>query len=181
LTGGLIPFFLFNVFGKKNKLFMGDSGSLMLGLLFSVLAIKILCCDLEPGNSMYMNALPAVVMSIMILPMVDTIRVFVLRILKGKSPFAADRTHLHHFLLQLGFNHLQASLTIILINIGLALMTYLLRDQNPVLMTVILFGLAFIVSMVPYYLVQFMPYRQKKDKTKTPVYQDKNHRSYVTR
>jgi UDP-N-acetylmuramyl pentapeptide phosphotransferase/UDP-N-acetylglucosamine-1-phosphate transferase len=170
LTGGLIPFFIFNVFGKKNKLFMGDSGSLILGLLFSVLAMKILCCQLEPGNALYMNALPVVVMSVMIMPMFDTIRVFILRILRGKSPFRADKTHLHHIFLELGFNHLETSLTIILINMGLAFMTYLLRNQNPVLMVVILFGSAFIISMVPYYLAKYVYHRNGKAGINVPVH-----------
>jgi UDP-N-acetylmuramyl pentapeptide phosphotransferase/UDP-N-acetylglucosamine-1-phosphate transferase len=149
---------------------MGDSGSLILGLLFSVLAMKILCCQLEPGNALYMNALPVVVMSVMIMPMFDTIRVFILRILRGKSPFRADKTHLHHIFLELGFNHLETSLTIILINMGLAFMTYLLRNQNPVLMVVILFGSAFIISMVPYYLAKYVYHRNGKAGINVPVH-----------
>ncbi|MFH0761086.1 MAG: MraY family glycosyltransferase, partial [Bacteroidota bacterium] len=170
LTGGLIPFFFYNVFGKKNKLFMGDSGSLMLGFLFSVLAMKILCCEIAPGNSLYMNALPVVVMSVMIIPMFDTIRVFTLRIIKGKSPFVPDRTHLHHVFLKLGFNHLQTSGIIIMINIGLAVMTFLLRDLDPFLMLVILFGTAFAICLIPCYMESKTFRTKRKSHIVTPVH-----------
>jgi len=162
LAGSLVPFFFFNVFGKKNKLFMGDSGSLMLGFLFSVLAIKILCCEISPESKLYMRALPAVVMGVMILPMFDTIRVFIWRIIRGKSPFAADRTHLHHVFLDLNFSHIQASGAIIGINICLAVLTFAIRDLDPTLATIILFGSALVISLIPCYLANSLYNRQGK-------------------
>lgn len=170
ITGGLIPFFFYNVWGKKNKLFMGDSGSLMLGFLFSILAMKILCCEVAPGSSLHMNALPVVVMSVMIIPMFDTIRVFTLRLLKGKSPFAADRTHLHHVFLKLGFTHIQASGTIILINIGLAAMAFVFRDLDPSLSLGILFGTALAVCLVPCFIERRTFHKQGKSQLVTPAH-----------
>jgi len=149
---------------------MGDSGSLMLGLLFSVLAIKILCCEMAPASSLYMNALPVVVMSVMIIPIFDTIRVFALRIIKGKSPFAADRTHLHHVFLKLGFTHLQASGTIIMFNIGLAVMTFLLRDLDPFLVLVILFGTALAICLIPCYMERRTFHTKGKSQLVTPAH-----------
>ncbi len=154
LAGGLIAFYGFNVFGKKHKLFMGDSGSLVLGFLFSVLSIKILCCEVAPSNPHYMLAFPTVIMSVMIIPMIDTIRVFTLRILRGQSPFHADRTHLHHIFLRLGFSHLQASLTIIAMNAALFALCYSLRDINALLLAVILFTLGLALSLIPCYIAQ---------------------------
>jgi len=154
LAGALACFYAFNVFGQKNKLFMGDSGSLLLGFLFSVLSIKILCCEVSPGDPHYMKAFPSVVMGVMILPIMDTLRVFTLRILSGKSPFHADRTHLHHILLELGFNHFQASTSLILVNALLFGVTVLLRNMNAFLVAVILFALALTASMIPHYLLQ---------------------------
>ena len=154
LAGGLMAFYGFNVFGKKLKLFMGDSGSLLLGFIFSILSIKILCCEIAPANVHFMRAFPTVIMSVMIIPMIDTIRVSTLRILKGQSPFHADRTHLHHIFLRLGFSHLQASLTIILMNAALFVMCYFLRDLNPLLLAFILFPTALALSLIPCYLAK---------------------------
>ncbi len=161
LAGGLIAFYGFNVFGKKNKLFMGDSGSLLIGLLFSVMSIKILCCELAPANPHYMRAFPTVVMSVMILPMMDTLRVFALRIFRGQSPFHADRTHLHHVFLKIGFTHLQASLTIIAMNASLFFISYSLRDMNAFLLASILFPSALVLSLIPCYIAQCMKVEKK--------------------
>jgi len=155
LTGALISFYRFNVFGKKYKLFMGDNGSLLLGFLFAILAIKVMCCELPHDDKLYMRSLPTVVMGVMIIPIIDTIRVFTLRILRGKSPFSADRTHLHHVFLQLGFSHLQASSTIIAVNLILFCLTLFMRNMNPMVSAIILFSLALIVSLIPCYLVRF--------------------------
>ena len=163
LAGGLTAFYIFNVFGKKNKLFMGDSGSLLLGLVFSILAIKVLCCEIPPASQNYMRAFPTVVMSVMILPMLDTIRVSIMRMMRGQSPFHADRTHLHHIFLKLGFNHIQASLSIILINAALCSMCFFLRNMNPAMLALILFSTALAASLVPCYLAQCI--KQEKEET----------------
>ncbi len=165
LTGGLMCFYMFNVFGTKHKLFMGDSGSLLLGFLFSVLSIKLLCCEIAPSDPRFMIAFPSVVMGVMILPIMDTLRVFTLRILQGRSPFSADRNHLHHIMLKLGFNHLQASLSIILANALLFGVTVLLRNQNAFLVAVILFSLALVISLVPCYFARCLKRGENEDES----------------
>lgn len=165
LAGGLMSFYRFNVFGGKNKLFMGDTGSLLLGFLFAVLAIKVMCCELPSGDELYMRSLPTVVMGVMIIPIIDTLRVFTLRMLRGKSPFSADRTHLHHVFLQLGFSHLQASSTIIAVNLILFCLTLFMRNMNPVVSTMILFSSALIVSLIPCYLARNLSPKVKEQFT----------------
>ena len=154
LAGGLISFYGFNVFGKNNKLFMGDTGSLLLGFLFAVLAIKILCCEIQPEDKLFMRSLPTVVMGAMIIPIMDTMRVFSGRILRGKSPFSADKTHLHHIFLNLGFSHWQASSIIIVMNIILFCLTLIMRNMNAIVSTLILFSLALIISWIPCLMVR---------------------------
>jgi UDP-N-acetylmuramyl pentapeptide phosphotransferase/UDP-N-acetylglucosamine-1-phosphate transferase len=166
LAGALACFYAFNVFGRKYKLFMGDSGSLLLGFLFAVLAIKILCCEMAPGDPHYMKAFPSVVMGVMILPIMDTLRVFTVRILSGKSPFHADRTHLHHIFLELGFNHFQASTILILMNAVLFGITVLIRNWNGFVVAAILFSLALFASLVPQYFAQ-----RKSGKQETKILQ----------
>lgn len=165
LAGGLFAFYGFNVFGKKYKLFMGDTGSLLLGFLFSVLSIKILCCEVAPSHPLYMKAFPAVVMSVMILPIIDTLRVFTVRIIHGKSPFEADRTHLHHVFLRLGFSHFHASSIIIGMNAVLFILTFSIKDLNAFLVAGILFSSALVVNLVPCFLLRYF----KSEKAKSPM------------
>ena len=117
LTGSLIAFFFYNVFGRKNKIFMGDTGSLTLGIVFAFLTIKFLD---QPGSSQQqLFGSPAVALAIMIVPIVDTIRVMTIRIAQKRSPFSADMNHIHHHLLRLtGNNHLHASLIMIATNLA---------------------------------------------------------------
>lgn len=123
LVGSVAGFFLFNVFGKKNKLFMGDTGSLMIGIVVSTLAIKFNEFNVARSVPFAIDAAPAVSFAIVIIPLIDMMRVMFIRIIRGKSPFFADKNHLHHRLLKLMENHLKVSLTIVLFNmliIGLA-------------------------------------------------------------
>jgi len=154
LAGGLISFFVFNVFGKSNKLFMGDTGSLLLGFLFAVLAVKVLCCDLLPEDKLFMKSLPTVVMGLMIIPIIDTLRVLTLRLFKGHSPFSADKTHLHHIFLKLHFSHVQASATIIAINCLLFCLSLIMHDLSTIVSTLILFSSALIIISIPCYLAR---------------------------
>lgn len=94
------------------RIFMGDTGSLMIGLVNSILVIKFI--ELAGTyNSYPIAAAPAVGFGILLLPLMDTLRVFAIRISKGKSPFTPDRNHIHHLLLDRGFNHRSVTLTCI--------------------------------------------------------------------
>lgn len=117
IVGSLIAFFRFNVFSKNNKLFMGDTGSLILGLTISVLMIHFIELNIPGTAKASVTAAPAIALAILIVPLFDTLQVMTIRMLKGKSPFQPDKTHLHHVLLELGFTHLKATLFIILANI----------------------------------------------------------------
>jgi len=99
LTGSLIAFFMYNVFGKANKIFMGDTGSLILGTIIAVLTIRFNEFIPEKGNAE--QGLPAISLAILIVPIIDTIRVFSIRIMQGKSPFTPDMNHIHHIVLKL--------------------------------------------------------------------------------
>lgn len=117
LVGALSTFFLFNVFGHKNKIFMGDTGSLLLGFFSSVLALKFIALNSAMDNEFSMHTAPVIAIGILIVPLFDTLRVFTIRVLKKQSPFRADRQHVHHRLLTLGNNHLQAASILIGANV----------------------------------------------------------------
>lgn len=117
LCGCLSAFLFFNK--TPAKIFLGDSGSLMIGFLTAIFSLRYLeLASTNPPASDWIistNA-PAIVMAIVIIPVIDTTRVFILRILKKKSPFTADRNHLHHLVLDRGFSHLQSTGILVLCN-----------------------------------------------------------------
>ncbi len=115
--GTLLAFFRYNVFGKKNKIFMGDTGSLILGLLMSVEVIIFNEKNVDFTSAYAIYGAPAVSFAVLIIPLYDTIRVFVIRMLRKRSPFAADKNHIHHCLLKLGHSHGRATCIIVFANI----------------------------------------------------------------
>ena len=112
LLGSVMIFFLYNVFGKRMKLFMGDTGSLILGYCLAFLAIRF--CQLNATPEFGVVGAPIVAFSTLFIPIFDVFRVFIVRIKHGKSPFLPDKNHIHHKLLALGMSHRQAMLTLVI-------------------------------------------------------------------
>ena len=113
LVLSLLPLYYFN-YKKKRKVFLGDGGSLLLGTIVSVYVFNILGNEYEFNYGFEINkALFAVL--VILYPLLDLLRVFILRVKEGKSPFEADQKHLHHKLLLKQKNHFFVTLTIILI------------------------------------------------------------------
>ncbi len=127
-AGAILAFLRYNI--TPAKIFMGDTGSLLLGLVGSILAIKFMEVNatLEEGVFWKTNSAPAVVFGILIVPLFDTLRVFTMRILKGRSPFSPDRNHIHHLLLDSGLNHTNASLTLVFVNMGFIVFVHFFQD-----------------------------------------------------
>jgi UDP-N-acetylmuramyl pentapeptide phosphotransferase/UDP-N-acetylglucosamine-1-phosphate transferase len=96
---------------------MGDTGSLLVGLICSILSIKFIEINKTLDPSIAVQSVPAVAMGVMLIPLFDTIRVFTLRAMKGKSPFSPDKTHLHHLLLEAGCSHTEATTILTLTNL----------------------------------------------------------------
>jgi len=116
MTGSTIAFLKYNF--TPARIFMGDTGSLFLGLVCAILSIKFIDIHRDISESpLAFQAVPAVAIGILILPLFDTLRVFLLRIFSGRSPMAADRTHIHHLLIDIGTSHMQATGILILVNI----------------------------------------------------------------
>ena len=125
LAGALLAFLIFNF--NPARIFMGDSGSMIIGAVVSVLAIRLIEHDtsLLP-SAVHEISTPLVAMSLLSYPLVDTLRVFFIRAVKGISPFAADKNHIHHGLLQLGLNHKGTVLTIYGLNLLVVFSNFLL-------------------------------------------------------
>ena len=155
LAGSLVGFLFYNF--SPAKIFMGDTGSLLIGLINSIMVIKFINIAGSTAVKVPLEAAPAIGFAILIVPLFDTLRVFALRILKRKSPFSPDRTHVHHFLLELGFSHRKIAMLCVSFNIALILMAYFLRSLGTtVVVSVLLFTSCAIILLV-YYL------RPKKD------------------
>jgi|WetSurSiteA1Bulk_404760.scaffolds.fasta_scaffold00685_7 UDP-GlcNAc:undecaprenyl-phosphate/decaprenyl-phosphate GlcNAc-1-phosphate transferase len=153
LAGSLVAFFRYNVFGKENKIFMGDTGSLIIGLVMSILTTRFLQLDLHAEGTMAIQSAPAVTVGILIIPLFDTLRVFSIRISQGKSPFSADRQHLHHRLLQLGLTHFQTTLTLLAVNVAFILMCYALQNVGILWLMIIILATALMLSRTLMYFV----------------------------
>lgn len=149
LAGSTIGFLLYNF--SPAKIFMGDTGSLLLGLINSILVIKFINVAGNPVSNLPIAAAPAIGFSILMIPLFDTLRVFGLRILDRRSPFSPDRTHVHHFLLDLGLNHRMVTITCVAVNIVFIAMAYFLRDLGTTTVIGILLVSAFIFIGVIYY------------------------------
>lgn len=117
MVGSVIAFFYFNVFSKKNKIFMGDTGSLIIGFVLAAFIIRFNELNIIPNTPYHVTAAPVVSFGILMIPLFDTLRLFLLRTFKGGTPFRADKNHFHHLLLNLKLSHLDASLILITVNL----------------------------------------------------------------
>lgn len=108
LVGTLLGFLRFNL-SETKKLFMGDSGSLFIGFLLAYQAVVFLNANQSASGDTFVSNAPVIVLSIFSFPLLDTLRVFTLRALRGRSPFSPDRNHIHHHLLDRGMGHKQAT------------------------------------------------------------------------
>lgn len=126
MTGAAIGFLRFNILPAK--IFMGDAGSLLLGLIAAILSIKFIELNNVGGDQVeHFNSAPAIAVAVLIWPIFDTIRIFILRIINKKSPFIADDNHLHHRILKLGLTHFQATFLITCIYAGIILLAFHFR------------------------------------------------------
>lgn len=146
LLGTLLPYFYFNVFGKTNKIFMGDTGSLMLGLIVTALAIKFIEVNKFATLDVKVLSSPVVAIGIILIPLFDTVRVLVVRVMRNGSPFKADRGHLHHILVDLGFSHLQATIILASLSLFFALLAFILQGMNSVILLLFLSCLIGIIT-----------------------------------
>jgi len=147
MAGSLGAFMIFN--HHPAKIFMGDSGSLMIGLINAILVIKFINVANDPLVAIPIPSAVAIGFAILIVPLLDTLRVFSIRILNGVSPFTPDRNHVHHLLLDRGLDHASVTLTCVSVNIGFIMIAWFGRYMGPnylllAMLTLAFSGLAFL-------------------------------------
>jgi len=126
---------------------MGDTGSLLIGLVCSTLTIKFIELHRELPDSVYsFKAVPAVAVGILILPLFDTLRVFTMRILRGRSPMSPDRNHIHHLLIDSGLNHMQATGILVSVNLLFIFMVFTLQGIGTLNLLLVILGFATLLS-----------------------------------
>ena len=150
LIGALAVFFIFNVFGKRGKIFMGDSGSLLLGYMLTAFVFQF--CELNAYHMVpeayHMDAAPAVAICVLTVPIFDTIRVSITRIKQHRSPFQPDKNHIHHLLLRTGLNHIQTTCVLLSVSLLFIALAIIGRNWNMWILLITDFALATILTML---------------------------------
>lgn len=128
--GALLAFLRYNLLPPV-KIFMGDTGSLVIGTIVAALVLRFIeLNDALPLDSAWrVEAVPVVAMTIIAIPLFDTLRVFVTRIIRGVSPFQPDRRHIHHLLIDFGFSHARATGILLAFQVSLIGLVYLLQGR----------------------------------------------------
>ena len=110
LIGGLVSFLIWNFASEKRKMFMGDTGSLVIGFLLAINALVIVAQQPTNPDPFFVPQNAVIfILSILVIPILDTLRIIVIRLSNGQKPWVADRNHMHHLLLDKGLSHKQAT------------------------------------------------------------------------
>ena len=168
VIGSLLAFLFYNVVARRQKIFMGDSGSMVIGFVLATLGIRFMEANVPEAADqlqMPMISAPAVVVGILIIPVVDTLRVFFLRLSRGNSPFVADKNHIHHRLLTLGFSHIQVALILGGVNILFIVASFLLMNLGMLKLMAINLVSAFIIFYLPAVFIKLKVRRMRKNST----------------
>ncbi len=161
----LMAFFGFNISSNK-KIFMGDTGSLIVGFIISILTLKFLALKPESyeGLPFLLENAPLIAISILIVPLFDTARVFTIRIANKRGPFSPDRNHTHHVLIDYwGLSHKQASFIIGCFNLIFVVLFIILGSKARNLgMVIMLVGVVILLSYIFFrYNYNFTSLKQK--------------------
>jgi len=148
LVGALTAFLVYN-FSRRMKIFLGDTGSMVVGFMLAVQVVVYLNISSADANPVYENA-PIFVMALLSYPLLDTLRVFIVRIKNGGSPFKADRNHIHHRLIDLGMRHAYATITVAGYTVIITTAAYLLNGLSITIAFLILLPVAMALLGLPY-------------------------------
>ncbi|MGE6397967.1 glycosyltransferase family 4 protein [Chryseobacterium scophthalmum] len=154
LIGSVLAFLYYNLSNlRATKIFMGDTGSMLLGFLLAFTCICFIDIFIDKNilnvPRYHLESAPVVAVAILILPIVDTLNVIIVRLWNKKSPFEADKNHIHHKLLKLDLTHRRASFYIICYYLFIVTITYCFRHSNVNLLLVFVLFLGFLGAYIP--------------------------------
>jgi UDP-GlcNAc:undecaprenyl-phosphate/decaprenyl-phosphate GlcNAc-1-phosphate transferase len=147
LAGAVVAFLKYNF--TPAKIFMGDTGALLLGLICSILIIQFIEINKNmPLNTPYaFISAPASAIGILILPLFDTARVFTMRIIRGRSPFSPDRLHIHHLLIDRGLTHMQGTLVLTIATVGFIGLVLTFQSMGNIKLLIVILSVATLLSL----------------------------------
>lgn len=152
MFGAICGFLVFNY--TPSKIFMGDTGALIIGLVSVVLAIKFIELN-KVGSfpSPYFYSAPSIAVAVLLIPIFDSLRIFFIRILHRQSPFKGDRNHIHHRLQRLGFNSYQIVFTLGAFNLLMILFAVSMQNLGNFFLITLLIGTCVIVNACVTYIL----------------------------
>ncbi|MFY7880600.1 MAG: MraY family glycosyltransferase [Lacibacter sp.] len=175
LAGSLAAFLIFNI--SPARIFMGDTGSLLVGMVNSILAIKFIETATSADTVLHFASAPAIAFAILYIPLFDTLRIFSYRILTRRSPFSPDKNHIHHLLLERGWTHNTVTVVTVVFNVLIIAATLL---SNQLSVTILIVGLLSIgFSFISLLIYSNRTHRRKlfpmsfKDQARKPVIETK--------
>ena len=150
----LLAFLRFN-FSNKRKIFMGDTGSLVIGLVLGILTLKLLSVadDAYSSLSFYRSQLPLFLIAVLFVPLLDTMRVMFLRLTSGVSMFKPDRNHLHHIIVDFGLSHRKASFFIGFVNFSVALIMFFVIQKFNTFQSLCIIVFMFFIAIIVLFLM----------------------------
>ena len=157
VIGSLAGFTRYNVFSRSKKIYMGDTGSLLLGFLMALMAVRFLNLEQVQFLNWQIKTPLAFVFALLIVPLFDTLRIVVVRIIRGRSPLHPDRLHIHYRLVDTGLTHLQSTGILMGINLIFIFIVFGLQGSGEIPVIIVMLIIATIFSLVPVYYL-----RQKK-------------------
>lgn len=148
LAGAIVAFMKYNF--SPAKIFMGDTGSMLIGTVCAILAVSFIEMShhISDRPPYIFDAAPAIAVGILILPLYDTVRVFIQRIINGRSPFSPDKTHIHHLLLDLGMSHMKATAVLLIVNLFFIIGTVVFNSFGTALLLGIELAMMFLFTYV---------------------------------
>ncbi|SHK05042.1 MraY family glycosyltransferase [Hymenobacter psychrotolerans] len=144
LIGGILGFLRYNF--HRASIFMGDTGSLVCGFIVSVLTIQFIEMGLKVGQP-FGSSSPAVAAGILFVPLFDTLRVFIVRMMAGRSPFAPDKNHVHHRILAMGFQQISTVMLLGLLNLVVILFVINFSELGNTVLIGALVGFSLLLSV----------------------------------
>jgi len=149
LGGSIMAFLIYN--HSPAKIFMGDTGSLLIGIVNAILVIHFINIAGSAGSQFPVAASPAMGFAILIVPLFDTLRVFALRIFSRRSPFSPDRNHIHHLMMDNGMTHSMITYSCVAVNIIFIAIAYYFRFADCTLLILSLVTLASLCTGIMYF------------------------------
>lgn len=152
--GSLAGFARYNLMGRKNKIYLGDSGSLFLGFILAVMAVRFL--NIEGGGigDLQIRSPLAFMMAVLIVPLFDIFRIVVVRIFQGRSPLRPDRQHIHYRLVDAGLSHAGATGILVLANGLMITVVLVFQGFGEIPVILILLALCVAGSVLPGYYIR---------------------------